>query len=475
MEAVTQQEAFHSLLRSNFKSFYMKCFQTLNGEDYHDAPYIDVLCDYAMQSANGDSKRLNICIPPRAGKSLIFSVALPAYLMGHNPKIKLITASYSQDLASKFARDQRTIMEQPWYQQVFPQTRLNPRKSNEEEFETTKGGYRMATSPGGRLTGRGADFLIFDDIMKPSDASSETYRQKTNNWFDNTAYSRLNNKQEGCIINVMQRLHEDDFVRHLMDKGEWDLLELPAIAEHSQEIALANGTKYKREVGNVLSPQREPRHTLERIRHDIGSMNFNAQYQQQPVPEDGNMVRWNWFKTYSAQAPLPKFEEIIISWDTASSNTTTSDYSACTVWGLKYDGFFNARKAHYYLLHVHKGRYLFPDLIEVAKNMHLEYEADRTIIEDCNSGTQLIQMLKKENIGIISPFKPQTDKVSRLYGHTALIEQGLIHIPDSAPWLDSFKTEVLSFPNSKHDDVVDSFSQFLNWCTGRKIPRVYSI
>jgi hypothetical protein len=179
----------------------------------------------------GEITRLIINQPPRSLKSLSASVAFPAYLLGHDPCAQIICASYGQDLANKHAMDCRTIMSSSWYQSLFPRTRLSTQRQALQEFITTQQGFRLATSVGGVLTGRGSNFIIIDDALKPDEALSDTSRKAANERFDHTLYSRLNDKRKGCIILIMQRLHEDDLAGHVLGLEPWTVIRFPAIAE----------------------------------------------------------------------------------------------------------------------------------------------------------------------------------------------------------------------------------------------------
>src|SRR5690348_4249440 len=143
------------------------------------------------------------------------SIAFPAWCLGHDPSAQILCVSYAQDLADKLARDCRSIMTSPWYRQIFP-TRLAPHRQAVQEFITTRQGYRLATSTGGVLTGRGADIILIDDPLKPEEALSDAQRKAANEWYDHTLYSRLNDKRSGAIVIIMQRLHEDDLVGHVL-------------------------------------------------------------------------------------------------------------------------------------------------------------------------------------------------------------------------------------------------------------------
>ena len=182
--------------------------------------------------------RLIINIPPRHLKSICASVALPAFLLGHDPTRKVICVSYSDDLAVKFSNDCRAVMQAEWYRRIFPHTQIDRSKNTETEFRTTKRGYRLATSVGGTLTGRGGDVIIIDDPIKPQDAQSEAIRKKTTQWYENTLLSRLDDKVHGAIVLVMQRLHLDDLAGHLIEKGGFEHLCLPAITKQPEVIPL---------------------------------------------------------------------------------------------------------------------------------------------------------------------------------------------------------------------------------------------
>jgi len=167
---------------------------------------------------------------------LLASIAFPAWCLGHDPSAQILSVSYGQDLADKLARDCRSIMMSRWYRQIFS-TRLAAHRQAVQEFITTRQGYRLATSTGGVLTGRGADIILIDDPLKPEEALSEAQRQAANEWYDHTLYSRQNDKQRGAIVIIMQRLHEDDLVGHVLAQEDWEVLSFPAIAEADEEEA----------------------------------------------------------------------------------------------------------------------------------------------------------------------------------------------------------------------------------------------
>ena len=211
-------KVLNAILRTDFHAFVQKVFETVSpNATYLDNWHIKLICSEISDMLTGKNRRLIINIPPRYMKSIICSVALPAFILGHNPKATVICVSYSDDLSLKFANDCRNVMESDWYKDMFPGTRISKSRRSVADFETTKNGGRLSTSVGGTLTGRGADFIVIDDPIKPTDATSDIIREKVNQWFQTTLCSRLNDKKLGCILLIMQRLHENDMTGFLLN------------------------------------------------------------------------------------------------------------------------------------------------------------------------------------------------------------------------------------------------------------------
>jgi predicted phage terminase large subunit-like protein len=401
----------------------------------------------------GNIRRLLITVPPRSGKSLLASIALPAFILGRDPRQRIICASYSGELAGKLSRDFRMVMAHPMYRGLFPATVIAG-KNTEMELETAHRGFRFATSVGGTLTGRGGNTIVIDDPMKPSDAMSRLERQRVWDWFTGTVGSRLDNKNEGAIIVVMQRLHVDDLAGRLLDHGGWHHLCLPAICETEQSISVGRGYFWEREPGEILDPAREPGEALEALRRDLGSATFEAQYQQQPVPEEGGLVQWKWFKTYDRPPAMTPGSRLVMSWDTALKNREVNDYTV----GIR--AIIQPRD-QVFIIDVVRERMDFPTLRRRIMDEINRNRGMTTLIEDAGSGTSLLQELNGYP-GVIGR-RPSEDKTVRLRAATPMIEAGQVHLPATAPWLEQFKRELLSFPSSANDDQVDALSQLLNW------------
>ncbi len=291
-------DMYHALLRADFRLFMAKCFAETNpATRYLPNWHIDLIGEYLAACEAGDITRLIINMPPRMCKSLTVSVAWPAWLLGHGAHRRIMAASYSQHLSLKHAQDCRLILQSEWYQETFEKTRIAHGENEKHKLVTTARGQRFATSVLGTATGEGGDFLIVDDPLNPLQASSRTARDAANQWFDQTFASRLDDKQRGVIVVVMQRLHAEDLSGHLLAKGGWEHLCLPAIAP--SRISLAKGVvKKRRNAGGLLHAAREGMKEMERAKRELGSAAFAAQYQQNPLAEEGGMIKLEWFGRY---------------------------------------------------------------------------------------------------------------------------------------------------------------------------------
>jgi len=460
---------FKTILRNDFATFIERAFYELNPQaEFIPGTYIELLASKLEQVRRGECKRLIINLPPRTLKSHAASVAFPAWLLGHDPSKQILCASYGQDLADKHARDCRTLVSSAFYRGLFPQTALSQEKTAVEDFMTTKQGFRLSVSVGGPITGRGADIIIVDDPLKPEDALSEAQRTKTNDWYFNTLLSRLNSKEHGVIILVMQRLHQQDLVGEVLDRENWDVLVLPAIAPRDEvfEFQTVFGRKqFVRKAGEALHPERDSLETCQKIRDAVGEYNFQSQYQQDPTSREGNVIKREWIRFYETALPQ-NMDCILQSWDTASKSGNCNDYSVCTTWG-SLDG-------NFYLLDVFRKRLNFPDLKRAILDLFKRYNPMKLLIEDRVSGTSMLQELESEYIWCLQAYNPQqgSDKLMRLAAQSIKFENGRVYLPKQAPWLDEYILEVTGFPGTKHDDQVDSTSQALDVLTKYSYPPI---
>jgi predicted phage terminase large subunit-like protein len=457
MVVLTDQAILMAVLRQDPGTFVAKVFQTVSpGDVYLDNWHIDAIVHQLMLVHGGSIRRLIITQPPRSLKSICASVAFVAWCLGHDPTKRFACASYSLELAATFARQFRAVVTSDWYRALLPAMRLA--KDTEAECVTTDGGGRFAVAVGGSFTGRGADVIIIDDALKADEAHSEKARRAVNEWYGTTLLSRLDDKKTGSIIVVAQRLHEEDLPGQLLRNGSWQHLNLPAIAEEDQEIPIGPDTIHHRKKGEVLHPEREPIEVLEKIKSEMGSLTFAAQYQQRPIPVGGNLVKRDWIQCYETAPNRETGTRIIQSWDVASTTGDRNDWSVCTTWAVV--------RRNYFLLDVWRGRLEFPRLKQKLIELALDYRPHTILIEQAGPGLHLIQEFRANPVaGVPVPIgiKPEGDKVVRMEAQSARFEARQIHLPHDAPWLSEFLHEILCFPHTRHDDQIDSVSQFLNW------------
>lgn len=456
--------ALISAIRQSPLALLKKAISTFQpGVNYVHGAYIDAALFELDQIRLGETRRLIINMPPRHLKSQLVSVAWVAWMLGQDPSLKFLCLSYSNVLAEEFHRDCRRIMETPWYAEAFPRTRL--RRSTDTKLETTRGGVRIASSVGGTLTGRGADIIIIDDPLKAEDGMSEALRSSVNEWASRTVFSRLDDKEKGAVVIVMQRLHEDDLTGKLLGKGGWRHLSLPLLFEEPLEVQTGPHTVHRWEVGEILHPERFTRRTVEEIRSDSGSMVFAAQYQQAPAPAGGLAIKRDWLGF--APPPPPEGGRIFQSWDTASSLDEKADWSVCIT--------FFAKGPDIYILDVLRLRLEFPELLRKVAEHARRWPVREILIENASSGIQLYQALRRNpppGLPSLIAIKPEISKRARMELNTSCIEGGHLILPQEATWLASFLSELCAFPYGRHDDQVDALSQGLEWYNSDPVRRL---
>jgi predicted phage terminase large subunit-like protein len=455
--ATPAPEVVDAILRNDLASFLRLAFAEVSpGVTLVWGEYLDLLSARLGRVVSGQCRNLIITMPPRHLKSICVSVALPAFFLGHNPAGQVMAVSYGQELAKKFAEDTRTVMKSEFYTRIF-ETRLASPRQPPHLLATKAGGIRRATSIEGVATGVGADLLIFDDPQKPGEVLSEAIRRSSNEAYERTFLSRRNNPGICRTVIGMQRLHEDDFVGHVLGLGgDWQVLNLPAIAEMDEAMAyetFMGRFVYKRPEGAALHPERIPESELENIRNSIGEANWASQYMQRPAPAGGGLVNTAMFKRYSDADRAAGFERIVQSWDTANTNGLRSDYSVCTTWGVK--------EKRIYLLNVFRKRLKMAELLRAIREQDALHAPTEIIIEDHGSGTSAFQLLQNEGFTRLQAFRPRGKKDDRMAGQASLIENGFVYIPEEAHWLPEYLHELSVFPNGKYDDQVDSTSQAL--------------
>lgn len=443
----------------DFPTFLENTFKTVSpSADYMHNWHLDLISEKLQAVTERKITRLIINMPPRYLKSVTVSVAWPAWLLGINPSAKIIAASYSQILSLKHSNDARLTMTSEWYAKLFPETILSKDQNEKHKFVTTKRGFRFATSVGGTITGEGGDFLILDDPQNSLQVNSPTTREKTNMWFEQSFLSRLDNKNDSVVVIVMQRLHNDDLTGYLTrKKSPWEILSLPAIAPCDMEFESNKSTIFFKQ-NEVLHKQRDKIERLEELRFEMGEYAFNAQYMQNPVPQEGRIIKPEWIEYFDVEC---EYIRVTHSWDTASSKNINADYSVCTIWGEHKNG--------YHLLDVIRAKLEYPALKRKVVELAKKYPPDVILIENKASGQALIQELREENALPIIAIQPVGDKITRFAVCATLFEARKVALPNYAKWKADYVLEILSFPGSAKDDQVDSTSQFLEYSKKIKI------
>lgn len=457
------------LVRNDFGAFFQRVFQMVAPGDTFQPSWHHHAVTWQLERVEfGLNRRLIINVPPRSLKTIITSVAWPAWLLGQDPTLQIVCISYSGDLALGFARACRKVMLSDWYKRAFPNTRLSRRTAG-HDFETTRGGGRFSTSIDGTLTGRGGHIIIIDDPMKPSDGNSEPARRKVTDFYSQTLVSRLNDPKRGAIVLVMQRLHEDDLTGRLLEEGRWHHLCLPARADERRRVAVGPNAYHIMRRGDLLEPVRCGHNELVDLQRRMGSAVFSAQYLQAPVPATGQVFRREWLKFQDIMPSKSEGGQIVQSWDTATKAGIFSDYSCCVTALVQGN--------RIYVFDVYRERLEFPQLRAAVIRMALHWKADVLLIEDRASGEQLLQSLRNDPPRYVPTAIPRgatTDKESRAAGQTHRVEAGDLILPRDAPWLGGFMHEVLAFPNGRYDDQVDALVHLLGWSSSRPEPEFNS-
>ena len=442
------------ILRSDFSAFIAKSFETINPTTpFVSNWHIDAIAEHLEATRRSDITRLIINMPPRALKSVCVSVAWPAWLLGQDASMRIMAASYSQQLSLRHALDTRLILGAHWYRTCFPHTRIMPGENEKHKLVTTARGFRFATSVGGTATGEGGDILIIDDPQSPLQAASATAREHTAEWFDQTFSTRLNDKKTGRIVLVMQRLHAEDLSAHLLSRGGWEHLCLPAIAERAT-LHSVGGWHYARKAGELLHPLREDAALLEQAKIALGSYGFAAQYQQSPILQQGGMIERAWLHTGQPTGNGAEYR-CVHSWDTAIKAASHHDASACMVMAEQ-DG-------RHYLLDALNVRLEYPDLKRAIITQAERHPPEVILIEDKASGQSLLQELRRDTHLPLLGCMPKQDKITRLAAISPMLEAGALYLPHVAHWKEEFLQQLLAFPQGAHDDMVDALSQYFHW------------
>ena len=397
--------------------------------------------------ATGEIKRLIVNMPPRHTKSEFASTFFPSFIMGKKPKMKIMQTTHTGELAVRFGRKVRNLMDQKEYKDVFPEVKLQADNKSAGRWETNKGGEYFAAGVGGAVTGRGADLLIIDDPHSEQDALSPNALESAWEWYTSGPRQRL--QPGGAIVLVMTRWSSIDLTAKLLDSqkealaDQWEMIEFPAIFP---------------ETDNPLWPEFWPKDELLKVKSSIPGIKWNAQWMQNPTAEEGAIIKRDWWKRWTHKS-IPPVKYIMQSYDTAFSKNQTADFSAISTWGV----FKPSEDAPdcLILLDCQKGRWDFPELKEIAMREYTYWECDMVLIEAKASGTPLTQELRRIGIPVVnySPTRGH-DKHSRMHSVAPIFESGMVYAPNKT-FAEDMIEECASFPFGANDDLCDTMTQAL--------------
>ena len=427
-----------SHVKSDFLNFVKHVWPQFIEGSHHK-----IIAEKFNDIANGKIKRLIINMPPRHTKSEFASNLLPAWMVGKKPDLKIIQTTHTTELAIRFGRKAKTLIDSPEYQQIF-KTRLREDSQAAGKWETEQGGEYYAAGVGSAITGRGADLLIIDDPHSEQDALNAAALEKAYEWYTSGPRQRL--QPGGAIVVVMTRWSTKDLTGALLKSqkeiksDKWEVVEFPAIMPS----------------GEPVWPQYWKLDELEGVKASLSVPKWNAQWMQDPTSEEGSIIKRDWWKVWEKD-DIPPLKHVIQSYDTAFLKKETADYSAITTWGVFYPN--DDSGPNLILLDALKDRYEFPELRRVALEQYQYWKPETVVIESKASGLPLTYELRKMGIPVVnfSPSKGQ-DKHARVNAVAPLFESGVIWAPEEK-YAEEVIEECAAFPYGDHDDLVDSTTQ----------------
>ena len=428
--------------QDNFMSFVHHVYDGFI-EGYHHR----LIAEKLERVARGDLKRLIVNMPPRHSKSEFASYLMPAWFLGRNPKLKIIQATHNTELAVRFGRKVRDLINSDQYIDIFPDTELKADDKAAGRWGTSSGGEYFAAGVGAAVTGRGADLFIIDDPHSEQDAMSDNALDQAFEWYTSGPRQRL--QPGGAIIVVMTRWGLTDLTGKLLKASgqdvmadEWEVVEFPAIMPS----------------GKPLWPEFWNKDDLLKVKASLPVSKWNAQWQQHPVAEEGAIIKKEWWQTWEPEE-IPPVSYIIQSYDTAFSKKETADYSAITTWGVfkPEDG----GPDNIILMDARRGRWNFPELKQVAYEEYEYWDPDMVIVEAKASGTPLTDELRSTGIPVMNytPSKGR-DKFTRMHMVAPVFESGMVWAPEKK-FADELIEECAAFPHGEHDVFCDSMTMAL--------------
>jgi predicted phage terminase large subunit-like protein len=446
--------------RRSFKEFIRQAWDKVEPDPFIPGWHIDAIADHLEACYYGKIDKLIINIPPRHSKSLLACVFYPAWVWIQNPKEQFVFASYGQNLAERDARKCRRLIQSRWFQRHFGDiVKITDGSNLIQRFENSAGGYRIATSVDGKLTGEGGSFIIIDDPHKADEAQSEVTRERVCDWYDQTVASRGNNPKAGRVVKIliMQRLHENDLTGHLLKKSGWTHLKLPLLYEPTEWVSPIGFQDPRVKEGEILCPERFGDREVQDFKEQ-GPYVFSGQYQQSPTPTEGGIFKKSWLRHYSPShigkayycgkdLIYPTDGLTFMTVDLAASKRESADYTVMATWAIV--------NGQLLLLDLIRERLEGPEILSRMSETCHKYQASFVAVESVGFQLALCQLAYQAGVPI-REMKADHDKVSRAIAATPAFAAGNVWLPQHAHWLDEYVHELLMFPNGEHDDMVDA-------------------
>lgn len=448
------------------------------GVAFRDNWHLHAVAEHLEAVGDGEIENLVIAIPPGCMKSILVSVAFPAWEWILKPELRYMNASYGVELAIRDSQKCRDIITSEWYQQYWPQVQIKPGEDQKTKYALTAGGWRMATSVGGRATGEHPDRKIVDDPHNAKQAESDAERESALTWFDRTLSTRGQSRGARTIV-VAQRFHERDLTGHILaDIKGYDYLCIPMEFEARKPATSIGWVDPRKAKGELLWPEMFPEKSVTALKQLLGAFGSSGQLAQDPSPTEGGMLKTAHLQMWPHDSQLPQLEFIVQSYDTAFTEKTTGDPSACTVWGVfTHKGVRNAM-----LLDAWDEHLSYPDLrTKVLEEWSAEYggskgahtgaptkarRPDRVLVEAKASGQSLIQDLRRARVPVVAFNPGNADKVARAHQAAPVLELDLLWVPESkknpgqfVSWAQPLIKQMQKFPVAEHDDLVDTATQ----------------
>jgi predicted phage terminase large subunit-like protein len=444
--------ALKAVLSRDFLSFARKA---IGGTKLGDEPYLRYLADELHQFAENETHRLIVNLPPGHLKTWLASTCLTAWLLAHDPSLKVIIVTHAEHLSKTIARNIRSILQSTWFKEVFA-SRIKKGHAEVTDFGTTAGGGVFVTSFRGGFTGRRADVIVVDDPHDISDRLEEI--ESTIECFNTVLLSRLNDRKNGRMLVVAHRVHEHDLSAHLLRKKKWKHVLLPLIATRRQTYQTSSGDWLRRK-GELLRPDTFGADEIDELRESSFSPDFEMLYQQDCDLQTLPAIRASHFPTITEL--MPPSAPIVLSVDPGVASGRRSAFSVIQAWRVGAD--------RYYLIDQFREQCEFSDLIEALRKLRKLYKPVAIIIERAANGHALISQLGRKFpklAKLVIPVDPDgRSKSARLRVHAQTIIEKRIHLPAGEPWREDFVAEFVKFPGGKFTDQVDATTQFLDHAT----------